>query len=167
MKARSPWAPRVHVGRRASRVGGSREGNAEVWGRILRDMLAITSASFRTQDFLHGLKSAYKTNLEAHSSKSESSERGRGRLYHTNLIAFFRTWLMMALFTAFQPSDAVPFFIIGATIILIARAFRPRKTKYCYPPGPRGIPVFGNLFQLPPVYPGAKLMEWGKQYGDL
>lgn len=42
-----------------------------------------------------------------------------------------------------------------------------RKSKYKYPPGPKGIPVFGNLFQLPPKYPSAQLMEWGKQFGDL
>ncbi|KAK7905289.1 hypothetical protein LTR67_000009 [Exophiala xenobiotica] len=42
-----------------------------------------------------------------------------------------------------------------------------RKSKYRYPPGPKGIPIFGNLFQLPPKYPSAQLMEWGKQYGDI
>ncbi|KAK6384485.1 hypothetical protein LTS17_002048 [Exophiala oligosperma] len=60
-----------------------------------------------------------------------------------------------------------------AVVLLLAIASVPlistwvRKSKYKYPPGPKGIPVFGNLFQLPPKYPSAQLMEWGKQFGDL
>jgi len=51
--------------------------------------------------------------------------------------------------------------------VAIIRTIRKPRTKYCYPPGPKGIPIFGNLFQLPPRYPGEKLLEWGKQYGDM
>ncbi|EXJ58361.1 hypothetical protein A1O7_05786 [Cladophialophora yegresii CBS 114405] len=61
--------------------------------------------------------------------------------------------------------------VLGAVGALVLLAFGllslKSRTKYRYPPGPKGIPVFGNLFQLPPAYPGAKLIEWGKQYGDL
>ncbi|KIW10721.1 hypothetical protein PV08_10020 [Exophiala spinifera] len=73
----------------------------------------------------------------------------------------------MALLDAPQLRNAAQLFLLGGAVILITVALRRRKTKYRYPPGPKGIPVFGNLFQLPPAYPGAKLMEWGKQYGDL
>lgn len=63
-------------------------------------------------------------------------------------------WILISLATA-------------TAFVVILRALRKPRTKYRYPPGPKGIPVFGNLFQLPPKYPGEKLLEWGKQYGDM
>lgn len=45
--------------------------------------------------------------------------------------------------------------------------FGPKNNKYRYPAGPKGIPLFGNLFQLPPGYAGPHLAEVGKKYGDL
>ncbi|KAH0342001.1 hypothetical protein KCU83_g9432, partial [Aureobasidium melanogenum] len=41
-----------------------------------------------------------------------------------------------------------------------------RGGKYNYPPGPKGIPVFGNLFQIPPAFAGERLKELGEEYGD-
>lgn len=55
---------------------------------------------------------------------------------------------------------------VVASVVLV-RVLRKPRIKYRYPPGPKGIPIFGNLFQLPPRYPGEKLLEWGKQYGDM
>jgi hypothetical protein len=63
-------------------------------------------------------------------------------------------WILVSLATA-------------ATSLVILRALCKPRTQYRYPPGPKGIPIFGNLFQLPPKYPGEKLLEWGKQYGDM
>ncbi|KIW21520.1 hypothetical protein PV08_02100 [Exophiala spinifera] len=60
---------------------------------------------------------------------------------------------------------AVALLLAFAAVPLISTYLR--KSKYKYPPGPKGIPLFGNLFQLPPKYPSAQLMEWGKQFGDL
>ena len=34
-------------------------------------------------------------------------------------------------------------------------------------PGPRGLPFFGNIFQLDSKFPHIQLTEWGNQYGDL
>lgn len=73
----------------------------------------------------------------------------------------------MSLFDALQSQYGLMFLAIGAAVLLAFGVLLRPKAKYRYPPGPKGIPVFGNLFQLPPAYPGAKLMEWGKQYGDL
>lgn len=66
----------------------------------------------------------------------------------------FNNWVLISLAT-----------VVGSLILV--RALRKPKTRYRYPPGPKGIPVFGNLLQLPPKYPGEKLLEWGKQYGDM
>lgn len=34
------------------------------------------------------------------------------------------------------------------------------------PPGPRPLPVIGNLHQLPPLYQHIKFTEWAAQYGE-
>lgn len=74
---------------------------------------------------------------------------------------------------AFDHSVSVPnnwiLFSLATVVgsLLLLRVLRKPKTKYHYPPGPTGIPIFGNILQLPPKYPGEKLLEWGKQYGDM
>ena len=73
----------------------------------------------------------------------------------------------MALLDSLKFQNALVFAGVGALVVLVFGVLLKPRTKYRYPPGPKGIPVFGNLFQLPPAYPGAKLIEWGKQYGDL
>ncbi|KZP26341.1 cytochrome P450 [Athelia psychrophila] len=40
------------------------------------------------------------------------------------------------------------------------------KTKKL-PPGPRSLPVTGNLYHVPLQYPWLAFTEWGKKYGDV
>ncbi|KZT25427.1 cytochrome P450 [Neolentinus lepideus HHB14362 ss-1] len=35
------------------------------------------------------------------------------------------------------------------------------------PPGPKGVPFFGNLFQVPVLRPYPKFREWSRQYGEI
>ncbi|KAF9015058.1 cytochrome P450 [Cyathus striatus] len=35
------------------------------------------------------------------------------------------------------------------------------------PPGPKGYPLIGNIYDMPHEYPWLKYMEWSKQYGDI
>jgi len=35
------------------------------------------------------------------------------------------------------------------------------------PPGPRGYPIVGSLFDLPPTRPWEQFAAWGKQYGGF
>uniref|UniRef100_A0A0W0GC59 Putative cytochrome P450 n=1 Tax=Moniliophthora roreri TaxID=221103 RepID=A0A0W0GC59_MONRR len=35
------------------------------------------------------------------------------------------------------------------------------------PPGPKMIPLLGNLHQFPPEYPHFKLTKWARQYGSV
>ncbi|KAH7127211.1 cytochrome P450 [Dendryphion nanum] len=41
------------------------------------------------------------------------------------------------------------------------------KRKYRLPPGPRGIPFFGNMFQMPPVHQGPWAKEMAEKYGEM
>lgn len=44
-------------------------------------------------------------------------------------------------------------------------ADRSRRQGLQYPPGPRGIPILGNLFDIPQRQPWETYTRWGKQYG--
>jgi hypothetical protein len=44
-------------------------------------------------------------------------------------------------------------------------ADRTRRQGLQYPPGPRGLPVLGNLFDIPQRAPWETYTRWGKQYG--
>ncbi|KZS90974.1 cytochrome P450 [Sistotremastrum niveocremeum HHB9708] len=45
---------------------------------------------------------------------------------------------------------------------------RPWHRRWgAYPPGPKGIPIFGNTFQIPLVAPWIRFTEWAAIYGDI
>ncbi|KIX05640.1 uncharacterized protein Z518_03612 [Rhinocladiella mackenziei CBS 650.93] len=73
----------------------------------------------------------------------------------------------MAVQVFVQANNVLAFFSIAAAVFLLQKILFTPGTKYHYPPGPKGIPVFGNLFQMPQKYPGPRLMEWAKEYGDM
>ena len=39
--------------------------------------------------------------------------------------------------------------------------------KYIFPPGPKGLPIVGNSFQLPPFGASALTKPWAAQYGEM
>ncbi|KAI0062665.1 cytochrome P450 [Artomyces pyxidatus] len=43
---------------------------------------------------------------------------------------------------------------------------RRRRRGLAYPPGPRPLPVVGNLFDIPPQYSWKAYAEWAKIYGN-
>jgi len=54
--------------------------------------------------------------------------------------------------------------ILGcAAIVRLARWM----SRPSLPPGPKGYPLVGNLFDLPPTHLWEKLGAWGSQYGDF
>ncbi|KAG1878398.1 cytochrome P450 [Suillus tomentosus] len=51
-------------------------------------------------------------------------------------------------------------------VYLVKQVFA-KKNRAPYPPGPRGLPLVGNLRDMPHVKPWLTFTEWGKKYGDI
>ncbi|KAI0056400.1 cytochrome P450 [Artomyces pyxidatus] len=59
--------------------------------------------------------------------------------------------------------------VVLAAVFITFRAFgsRRRRKGLPYPPGPRPLPVIGNLFDIPSEYSWLTYAEWAKIYGDV
>ncbi|KAI9451431.1 cytochrome P450 [Lactarius psammicola] len=51
--------------------------------------------------------------------------------------------------------------------IYVADSVRARGGGQRFPPGPRGLPLLGNLFDIPQRAPWETYARWGRQYGDV
>ncbi|KAG2748681.1 cytochrome P450 [Suillus brevipes Sb2] len=55
--------------------------------------------------------------------------------------------------------------LAGVGVYLIKQLFAKNHARY--PPGPRGLPLVGNILDIPHVKPWLTFAEWGKKYGDI
>ncbi|KAG2152638.1 cytochrome P450 [Suillus bovinus] len=55
--------------------------------------------------------------------------------------------------------------LAGVGVYLTKQVFT--KNRAPYPPGPRGLPLVGNIQDIPYVKPWLTFAEWGKKYGDI
>ena len=56
---------------------------------------------------------------------------------------------------------------IGVAIAVFTVTYRYYAFRYRMPPGPRGLPVIGNLHQAPSKYPWRAFADWHKNYGPI
>lgn len=57
--------------------------------------------------------------------------------------------------------------LVGLAVLAFAVSWFTKRPKGPFPPGPKGIPFFGNVFQLPHSFTWFKFTEWGEQYGPI
>ncbi|KII86266.1 hypothetical protein PLICRDRAFT_93731 [Plicaturopsis crispa FD-325 SS-3] len=57
--------------------------------------------------------------------------------------------------------------LAGLAIYLLQRVAGKAKRRASLPPGPTGLPLVGNLFDIPTSNQWIKFAEWGKKYGDI
>lgn len=55
--------------------------------------------------------------------------------------------------------------LIGVYYIVIRR--KPTSSSLPLPPGPKPLPIIGNLHQAPKAYGWRTYREWSKQYGPI
>lgn len=64
--------------------------------------------------------------------------------------------------------NAVPSLLLLSCLTFILQKFRVRrKVKLPYPPGPRPLPLIGNLFDLARENEAAAYMELARAYGKI
>lgn len=63
-----------------------------------------------------------------------------------------------------MPSAPGLLFIWGF-IVLLLRYYAGSRRRSKLPPGPRGIPLFGNAFNIPKRFEWLVYAEWSRRYG--
>ncbi|KAF8904752.1 hypothetical protein CPB84DRAFT_654879 [Gymnopilus junonius] len=68
----------------------------------------------------------------------------------------------------FSDSSRWMYWLVGAVlVVLIPKLFNSYRRSRALPPGPRGLPILGNVLQAPTQMPWFKFAEWGQQYGPI
>ncbi|KAG2152857.1 cytochrome P450 [Suillus clintonianus] len=55
--------------------------------------------------------------------------------------------------------------LAGVGVYLVKQVFT-KKNPAPYPPGPPGLPLVGNILDMPHIRPWLTFTEWGKKYGE-
>ena len=70
----------------------------------------------------------------------------------------------------FELSQPSIYILVGSLTLLLTLGFKwfksMQKTQPL-PPGPRPLPIIGNLYDIPKALPWLKYHEWSKKYGNL
>ncbi len=57
--------------------------------------------------------------------------------------------------------------IILAGLAFVLSVFRRNSRNAPFPPGPKGLPVIGNLFDMPTEREWLTFAKWGEKYGII
>jgi len=55
--------------------------------------------------------------------------------------------------------------LVVAALVVALGFMISRRKQHPFPPGPRGIPVFGNAFQMPQTHGWVQFSKWAEEYG--
>lgn len=72
-----------------------------------------------------------------------------------------------ALLGNYTASSALVPLLLAALVVFLARRQSSSAAKGPLPPGPKGLPLIGNMWQLPKSRPWVKMEEWTREYGVL
>jgi hypothetical protein len=61
-------------------------------------------------------------------------------------------------------SPALDVFLLASFVYLL-KYFLARRARTPYPPGPKGLPLIGNLLDLPKQYEWETFTRWGQEFG--
>lgn len=69
-------------------------------------------------------------------------------------------------------SSTVPFLptiLLAVAILVVTKLWSNYQwhRKYKFPPGPKGVPFFGNMFQMPPYHQGPWAKKMAEKYGEM
>lgn len=69
---------------------------------------------------------------------------------------------------ALETNTAALCFVASLAVVIALRGIWLRKaSKNPLPPGPRGLPLLGNLFDMPRHSAWLAFSEWAKEFGAL
>ncbi|KAI0066626.1 cytochrome P450 [Artomyces pyxidatus] len=57
--------------------------------------------------------------------------------------------------------------LLALVLLLVAFDQRRKRQTFRYPPGPKPLPILGNLFDVPKESSWLKYTEWSKTYGEI
>ena len=74
----------------------------------------------------------------------------------------------MSIGLSFLPVAMLTLLDAAAFVLLLAllqRIWGSKRLPAPFPPGPKGYPLIGNLFDVPPAAPWLTFANWGDVYG--
>ncbi|EMD32724.1 hypothetical protein CERSUDRAFT_58021 [Gelatoporia subvermispora B] len=57
--------------------------------------------------------------------------------------------------------------VLAACLLFLLRRVASRRQQLPNPPGPKGLPLLGNLFDFPTTDPVSAALKWHRQYGNI
>lgn len=62
---------------------------------------------------------------------------------------------------------ALSSWMFGPLLLLVVLLLHRARSKHRFPPGPVGLPLLGNIFQVPKAFPWHRFTEWKGIYGQF